>query len=77
MLLGYARVSTTEQETSAQEDALVEEGVERTYYVEQASGDRWDRPEWADVSYAPFGCVNRARPDPDPPSAHLGVVQTY
>ncbi len=44
MLLGYARVSTTEQETAAQVAALKAAGCERIYR-EKASGGRWDRPE--------------------------------
>jgi DNA invertase Pin-like site-specific DNA recombinase len=44
MLIGYARVSTSEQETAAQVSALKAAGCERIYR-EQASGGRWDRPE--------------------------------
>jgi DNA invertase Pin-like site-specific DNA recombinase len=44
MLIGYARVSTSEQETSAQVAALKAAGCERIYR-EKASGGRWDRPE--------------------------------
>jgi len=44
MLLGYARVSTNEQETAAQVSALQSAGCERIYR-EKASGGRWDRPE--------------------------------
>jgi DNA invertase Pin-like site-specific DNA recombinase len=44
MLIGYARVSTGEQETAAQMTALKAAGCERIYR-EQASGGRWDRPE--------------------------------
>jgi DNA invertase Pin-like site-specific DNA recombinase len=44
MLIGYARVSTSEQETAAQAAALKTAGCERIYR-EQASGGRWDRPE--------------------------------
>ncbi len=44
MLIGYARVSTSEQETAAQVTALKAAGCERIYR-EQASGGRWDRPE--------------------------------
>src|ERR1700681_417318 len=44
MLIGYARVSTSEQETAAQVAALKAAGCERIYR-EKASGDRWDRPE--------------------------------
>ena len=44
MLIGYARVSTIEQETAAQVAALKAAGCERIYR-EKASGGRWDRPE--------------------------------
>src|ERR1700675_4887191 len=44
MLIGYARVSTNDQETAAQVAALKAAGCERTYR-EKASGGRWDRPE--------------------------------
>ncbi|MBN2015913.1 recombinase family protein [Candidatus Dojkabacteria bacterium] len=44
MLVGYARVSTHEQNLSLQEDALNKAGCERIY-VEQASGSRTSRPE--------------------------------
>jgi DNA invertase Pin-like site-specific DNA recombinase len=44
MRIGYARVSTQEQDTQAQIIALTEAGCERIYQ-EKASGGRWDRPE--------------------------------
>src|SRR5205809_6099308 len=44
MLLGYARVSSNEQDTAAQVAALKAAKCERIYR-EQASGGRWDRPE--------------------------------
>lgn len=44
MRIGYARVSTQEQDTQAQITALTEAGCERIYQ-EKASGGRWDRPE--------------------------------
>ncbi len=44
MLLGYARVSTDEQETVAQVSALKSAGCEKIFR-EKASGGRWDRPE--------------------------------
>jgi DNA invertase Pin-like site-specific DNA recombinase len=44
MLIGYARVSTDEQDTAAQVTALKAAGCERMYR-EKASGGRWDRPE--------------------------------
>jgi predicted site-specific integrase-resolvase len=42
--LGYARVSTNEQDTSAQVSALKSVGCEKIFR-EKASGGRWDRPE--------------------------------
>lgn len=44
MLIGYARVSTNEQDTAAQVNALEAVKCERIYR-EKASGGRWDRPE--------------------------------
>jgi DNA invertase Pin-like site-specific DNA recombinase len=44
MLLGYARVSTEDQDTRAQESALTVAGAGRVF-TEHASGGRWDRPE--------------------------------
>jgi DNA invertase Pin-like site-specific DNA recombinase len=44
MLIGYARVSTNEQDTAAQVAALKAAGCERIYR-EKASGGRWERPE--------------------------------
>ncbi len=44
MLVGYARVSTNDQETATQAPSLKAAGCERIYR-EKASGGRWDRPE--------------------------------
>jgi DNA invertase Pin-like site-specific DNA recombinase len=44
MMIGYARVSSNEQDTAAQVAALRAAKCERIYR-EQASGGRWDRPE--------------------------------
>jgi DNA invertase Pin-like site-specific DNA recombinase len=44
MLLGYARVSTHDQDTASQVAALKAAGCERIF-SEAASGGRWDRPE--------------------------------
>ncbi len=44
MLLGYARVSTEDQDTGAQVAALQAAGAGRIF-TERASGGRWDRPE--------------------------------
>ncbi len=44
MLIGYARVSTQDQDTDAQIAALITSGCE-LIFQEKASGGRWDRPE--------------------------------
>lgn len=44
MLIGYARVSTQDQDTAAQIGALTSAGCE-LIFQEKASGGRWDRPE--------------------------------
>jgi DNA invertase Pin-like site-specific DNA recombinase len=44
MLIGYARVSTQDQDTQAQIAALQAAGCERIF-KEKASGGRWERPE--------------------------------
>ena len=44
MLIGYARVSTQDQDTHAQISALKASGCELVFQ-EKASGGRWDRPE--------------------------------
>jgi DNA invertase Pin-like site-specific DNA recombinase len=44
MLIGYARVSSNDQDTAAQVAALKAAKCERIYR-EQASGGRWDRPQ--------------------------------
>ena len=44
MIYGYARVSTTDQNTSTQVAALKAAGC-KTILKEKASGGRWDRPE--------------------------------
>jgi DNA invertase Pin-like site-specific DNA recombinase len=44
MLIGYARVSTDDQDTAAQVAALKAARCERVFR-EKASGGRWDRPE--------------------------------
>ena len=44
MLIGYARVSSIEQNTTAQVTALKDAGCE-LIFREKASGGRWDRPE--------------------------------
>jgi len=44
MLIGYARISTIEQDTKAQVAALQSAGCELVFR-EKASGGRWDRPE--------------------------------
>ena len=44
MLIGYARVSANEQDTTAQSSALKTAGCERIFR-EKATGSRWNRPE--------------------------------
>lgn len=44
MLIGYARVSTQDQDSKAQTAALQEAGCE-LIFKEKASGGRWDRPK--------------------------------
>ena len=44
MLIGYARVSTDDQDTAAQVAALEAAGCERIFR-EKASGGRWERPQ--------------------------------
>lgn len=44
MLIGYARVSTQDQDTAAQIGALTSAGCE-LIFQEKATGGRWDRPE--------------------------------
>ena len=44
MLIGYARVSTQDQDNAAQLAALQSAGCDRVFQ-EKASGGRWDRPE--------------------------------
>jgi len=47
MLVGYGRVSTSDQHTETQRDALQKAGCERIY-TEVASGGQWDRPQLQD-----------------------------
>lgn len=47
MLIGYARVSTADQNTGLQLDALTAAGVERVYTDHGVSGSVADRPELA------------------------------
>lgn len=45
MLVGYMRVSTAEQSTDLQRDALIAAGIDaRNIYLDKASGNRDDRP---------------------------------
>ena len=44
MLIGYARVSTHEQDNQTQANVLASSGCEKIYQ-ETASGGRWDRPQ--------------------------------
>lgn len=45
MRIGYARVSTTEQDPQLQHDALTKAGVERTYTDHGVSGTKASRPQ--------------------------------
>jgi len=45
-VIGYARVSTREQDTAAQEEALRDAGAARVFVDHAASSRRADRPEW-------------------------------
>lgn len=57
MLIGYARVSTTDQKLVSQVDALEQSGCE-TVFVEKASGAARDRPQLkAALEYARRGDV--------------------
>ena len=44
MLIGYARVSTQDQDNAAQIAALKSAGCE-LIFQEKATGGRWERPE--------------------------------
>jgi DNA invertase Pin-like site-specific DNA recombinase len=44
MQIGYARVSTQDQNPALQMDALSAAGCEKLF-TEKASGAQWDRPE--------------------------------
>ncbi len=54
MLIGYARVSTQDQDAAAQIAALKDFGCE-LIFQEKASGGRWDRPEL----HRPFGQIRK------------------
>jgi DNA invertase Pin-like site-specific DNA recombinase len=61
MLIGYARVSTNEQDNAAQVAALKAAECERTYR-EKASGGRWDRPELHRLLLNTKGRCSRSAP---------------
>jgi DNA invertase Pin-like site-specific DNA recombinase len=61
MLIGYARVSTQDQDTAAQVAALKAAGCEEIYR-EKASGGRWNRPKLQETwwwSGSSIGCPGR------------------
>jgi DNA invertase Pin-like site-specific DNA recombinase len=64
MLIGYARVSSNDQETVAQVAALKAAKCERVYR-EKASGGRWDRPELQRLSVARSTRRVSSRLDPE------------
>src|ERR1035437_220158 len=64
MQIGYARVSTDDQDTAVQVTALKSAGCERIYR-EKASGGRWDRPELHPAAGNPGGCASEGA-DPGP-----------
>jgi DNA invertase Pin-like site-specific DNA recombinase len=69
MLIGYARVSKGDEQTTAlQLRALAAHGVTKTY-GEHASGGRWDRPRQPghDRAFASGRC--RRRPEARPSDA--------
>ncbi len=45
-VIGYARVSTHEQDTAAQEQALRAAGAVKVFVDSAASSRRADRPQW-------------------------------
>ena len=52
MLIGYARVSTQDQDNAAQIAALKSAGCE-LIFQEKATGGRWERPIMHTENYAP------------------------
>lgn len=49
MIIGYARVSTTDQNTDGQEDQLTAAGAERVYVDRGVSGKNANRPQWDEL----------------------------
>lgn len=54
-VIGYARVSTHEQDTATQESALREAGASRVFVDHAVSSRRADRPQW-------LACLDYLRP---------------